>query len=87
MHFNTYKPSHTHLPLRMAASRSERASLIGIIPSMVDFLVCGAASPADWPTAACGGDGWAWWPAGAPGGGGGGAAGGAPDGGWEGDGT
>lgn len=71
----------------MAASRSERASLIGIIPSMVDFLVWGPASTVDWPTAACGGDGCAWRPVGAPGGGGGGAAGGAPDGGWAGEGT
>ena len=38
--------SHTHLPLRMAASKSERASLIGIIPSMVDFLAEDAASTA-----------------------------------------
>lgn len=37
----------THSPLRMAANRSERASLMGIIPSMVDFLVEGAASTAD----------------------------------------
>lgn len=65
----------------MAARRSERASLIGIIPSMVDFLVGAAASAADWPTAACGGEGWAWCTAGPPGGGGGGAAGGTPDGG------
>lgn len=71
----------------MAASRSERASLIGIIPSMVVFLVGGAASTAVWLMAAWGGDGWAWCPTGAPGGGGGGAAGGAPEGGWAGEGT
>lgn len=45
------------LPLRIAASRSERASLIGIIPIMVLFLVTGAASTAACPTAPCGGDG------------------------------
>lgn len=69
----------------MAASRSERASLMGIIPIMVDFL--DAASTAWCPTAGCWGDGWACMLAGAPGGGGGGAAGGAPDGGWAGEGT
>ena len=76
---------HTLLPLRMAASRSERASLIGTIPGRADFLAWAAASKAHWPTAAGGRVGLVEeegsWRRGRRGGGG------APEGGWEGDGT